>query len=143
MQSAAPSPSGLIQYLPVTLAALLVAASFVSSPRPAATGPVATALKSATSTDRAKIASVYSALADVMARDSGRLIATTAIWRSIYSDALRLAVGGTDLVGKYPDLDEAVEEVLSKHYPLENVAIDSILADKIVAGVRAVESQCE
>jgi hypothetical protein len=52
-------------------------------------------------------------------------------------------VGGTDLVGKYPDLDEAVEEVLSKHYPLENVAIDSILADKIVAGIRAVESQCE
>lgn len=143
MQPAAPGSAQLAKYLPITLAALLVAASFVSSPRPAATGPVATALQSATSTDRAKLASVYRALADVMARDSGRLIATTAVWRSIYSDALRLAVGGTDLVGKYPGLDAAVEKVLAESYPLENVAIDDALAQKIVAGMKAVERQCE
>lgn len=143
MQPTAPSPAGLKKYIPITLAALLVAASFVSSPRPAATGPVATALKSASSTDRAKLASVYRALADVMARDSGRLIATTAVWRSIYSDALRLAVGGTDLVGKYPDLDTSAEKVLAEYYPLENLAIDEAMAQKIVAGMRAVERQCE
>lgn len=143
MQSPAPGSAQLAKYLPVTLAALLVAASFLSSPRPAATGPVATALQSASSTDRAKLASIYRALADVMARDSGRLIATTAVWRSIYSDALRLAVGGTDLVGKYPDLDTSVEKVLTEYYPLENLAIDEAMAQKIVAGMRAVERQCE
>lgn len=140
MQSAAQGPSRLI---PLTLAAALVAASFVSSPRPAATGPVADALKSATSSDRAKVRSIYAALADLMARDQGRLITTTAAWRAIYSDALRLAAGGTDLVGKYPDLDEAVEKVLSQHYSLDNLPIDSALADKIVAGVKEVERQSE
>lgn len=140
MQSAAPGPARLI---PVTLAALLVAASFVSSPRPAATGPVATALKSASSSDRAKLASIYGSLADVMARDQGRLITTTAAWRAIYSDALRLAAGGTDLVGKYPGLDKAVEEVIATHYSLDNLPIDQALTEKIVAAMKAVESQCE
>lgn len=132
-----------MKYLPLALASLLVAASFIGSPRPAASGPVASALSSAPSTDRAKVKAIYRALGDVMARDSGRLITTTAAWRAIYQDALRLAAGGTDFVGKYPDLAKAVEETLAKHYPLENVAIDDALAQKIVAGMRAVEAQCE
>lgn len=132
-----------LKYLPTIVASLLVAAAFLSSPRPAATGPVAEALKSASSSDRAKLASIYSALADVIARDKGQLISTTAAWRAIYSDALRLAAGGTDLVGKYPGLDQSVEQVLKDFYPLENVAIDDALASKIAAGMRAVERQCE
>ena len=132
-----------MRYLPMALAAALVAASFVGSPRPAATGPVAVALQSASSTDKAKIRSIYGALADIMARDTGRLITTTAVWRSIYSDALRLAAGGTSLVGRYPDLDDAVEKVLSEHYTLDNLPIDQALADKIVAGMKTVERQCE
>lgn len=142
MYPTSPSPSGL-KYLPMALAAALVVASFVGSPRPAATGPVAVALQSASSPDRAKLRSIYGALADIMARDTGRLITTTAVWRSIYSDALRLAVGGTDIVGRYPDLDEAVEEVLAEHYTLDNLPIDQALADKIVAGMKTVERQCE
>lgn len=142
MQSAAPGSSQL-KNVPLIAAAALVAASFLWSPRPAATGPVATALKSASPSDRAKLASVYGALADVLARDSGRLITTTAAWRAIYSDALRLAVGGTDLVGKYPGLDVAVEQVLAEHYSLDNLPVDSGLAEKMVAGMRAVERQCE
>lgn len=142
MYHTAPSSSGL-KYLPMALAAALVVASFVGSPRPAATGPVAVALQSASSPDRAKLRSIYGALADIMARDTGRLITTTAVWRSIYSDALRLAAGGTTLVGKYPDLDEAVEKVLAEHYTLDNLPIDQALADKIVAGMKTVERQCE
>jgi hypothetical protein len=140
MQPTAQSPTRLI---PLALAAALVAASFFSSPRPAAAGPVAVALQSASSTDRAKLASIYGALADVMRRDSGRLITTTAAWRSVYRNALQLAAGGTDLVGKYPGLDEAVEKVLAQHYALENVAIDPSLSEKIVSGMTAVERQCE
>lgn len=142
MHSTSPSPAGL-KYLPMALAAALVAASFISSPRPAATGPVATALQSASSTDRAKVRSIYGALADLMARDKGRLITTTAVWRSIYSDALRLAAGGTELVGRYPDLDEAVEKVLAGYYSLDNLPIDQALSDKIVAGMKEVERQGE
>ena len=140
MQLAAPSASRLI---PVTLAAALVALSFVSSPRPAATGPVAVALQSASSSDRAKLASIYSALADVISRDQGQLITTTAAWRSIYSDALRLAAGGTDLPKKYPGLDVAVDKVLSEHYSLDNLPVDKDMAVKIAAGMTAVERQCE
>jgi len=121
----------------------LVVASLVSSPRPVATGPVAVALKSASSTDRAKVASIYRALGDVMRRDSGRLISTTALWRSVYVDALRLAAGGTDLVGKYPGLDTAVEETLGKYYTLEVKPIDEALTEKIVAACKDVERQCE
>ena len=142
MHSTSPSPAGL-KYLPMALAAALVAASFISSPRPAATAPVATALQSASSTDRAKVRSIYGALADLMARDKGRLITTTAVWRSIYSDALRLAAGGTELVGRYPDLDEAVEKVLAGYYSLDNLPIDQALSDKIVAGMKEVERQGE
>jgi hypothetical protein len=142
MHSTSPSPAGL-KYLPMALAAALVAASFISSPRPAATGPVALALQSASSTDRAKVRSIYGALADLMARDKGRLITTTAVWRSIYSDALRLAAGGTELVGRYPDLDEAVEKVLAGYYSLDNLPIDQALSDKIVAGMKEVERQGE
>ena len=140
MQPVAQSPSRLI---PLALAAALAALSFVSSPRPAATGPVAVALQSASSSDRAKLASIYGALADVISRDQGQLITTTAAWRSIYSDALRLAAGGTDLPKKYPGLDVAVDKVLSEHYSLDNLPIDKDMAVKIAAGMTAVERQCE
>lgn len=142
MQGFAPG-TPVLKYLPTLAAALLVAVSLVSSPRPAATGPVATALQSATSTDRAKVASIYRALGDLMRRDSGRLISTTALWRSVYTDALRLAAGGTDLVGKYPGLDTAVEETLSKYYTLEVLPIDDALTEKIVSACKDVERQCE
>lgn len=142
MQGFAPG-TPVLKYLPTLAAALLVAVSLVSSPRPAATGPVATALQSATSTDRAKVASIYRALGDLMRRDSGRLISTTALWRSVYTDALRLAAGGTDLVGKYPGLDKAVEETLSKYYTLEVLPIDDALTEKIVSACKDVERQCE
>jgi hypothetical protein len=132
-----------VKHVAVLAAAALVAFSFVPAPRPAATGPVAAALQSASSADRAKVAAIYSALAELIARDSGQLITTTSAWRDIYSDALRLAVGGTDFVGQYPDLDKAVEKVLAQHYPQDNLPIDAEMTAKIVAGMRAVEDQCE
>lgn len=142
MSVTAPGSAQVKRYLPFLLAGAL-ALSFVSVPRPAAIGPVATALESASPADRARVASIYRALADVMARDAGRLIATTAKWRAVYQDALRLAAGGTDLVGKYPDLDDAVEKTLSQYYDLNVTAIDEQLSQKIVAACRDVERQCE
>jgi len=124
-------------------AAIAFAAYQFLPQRSAVTGPVATAMRSAPSTDRQRVASIYASLADLIERDGGSTIATTAIWRAIYSDALRLAAGGTDLPGKYPGLDTAIEEVLSQHYSLDNLPIDKALAAKIAAGCRAVEAQVE
>jgi len=143
MHSALASTAPMKHWI-LAAAVAFAALQFVSIPqRSAATGPVATALASASSADRARVASVYASLADLIARDGGKLIPTTAVWRAIYSDALRLAAGGTDLPGKYPGLDTAVEEVLAQHYPLDNLPIDTAMAGKIAAGCRAVENQCE
>ncbi len=133
-----------VKHLLLAGAVLFAALQFVSLPqRSVATGPVAVALSSASSAERARVASVYASLADLIERDGGKLIPTTAVWRAIYADALRLAAGGTDLVGKYPGLDAAVEKVLAEHYPLDNLPIDPVMAGKIAAGCRAVEKQCE
>jgi hypothetical protein len=136
---------GLLKHVVVLVAVTFTALQFLkkdSSPRPAAP-PVATALESASSSDRAKVRAIYSALADVTQRDGGRLITSTAVWRAIHSDALRLAAGGTDLVGKYTGLDTAVEKVLAEHFTLDNTPLDAAQVEKIVAGCRAVEKQCE
>lgn len=125
-----------MKHIPLAIAVLFLAFSFLP-PQPRATGPVATALQSATSTDRATIAATYRALADVVRRDAGRRITTTGVWRAVYKDALALAVGGTELVGKYPGLDKAVEEVLGGYYTLDDVAVDEDLAQKI--GTACVE----
>ena len=144
MQLPSSGAAQMNRHIPLALAVALVALSFVvGAQRPAATGPVRTALASASSADRATVGRLYRALGEVMARDKGRLITTTSAWRAVYQDALRLAAGGTDLPGKYPGLDTAVEEVLAQHYPLDNLPIDTAMAGKIAAGCRAVENQCE
>jgi hypothetical protein len=132
-----------MKHFPLVLAIALVALSFVGAQRPAATGPVSTALASASTADRAAVGRIYRALGDVMARDKGQLITTTSAWRAVYQDALRLAAGGTDLVGKYPGLDKAVEAILAKHYTQDNVPVDETVAGQIVAACREVERQCE
>lgn len=122
---------------------MLVAASFALSPRPAASGPVAAALSSASSTDRERVRAIYQALADITQRDAGSRIATVSAWRAVHSDALRLAVGGTDLVGKYPGLDTAVESVLAANVSLDNTAITPEVAGKLIAGCKEVVRQSE
>lgn len=113
-----------------------------SVPQPTETGPVAVALKSASKADRLYIAALYDALADVLRRDAGRNVTTTSAWRAIHSASLRLAVGGTPLKGKYPGLDRAVEETLSKYYGLEDVALTPELIKQIIAACEDVEAQC-
>lgn len=143
MSGTAASVAPVSKHIVTLIAAALVAVSFLWSPRPAGSGPVATALQSATSTDRARVRAIYAALADVTARDAGARIATVAAWRAVHSDALRLAVGGTDLVGKYPGLDKAVEQVLAQYFPLDNAAMTSDLTAKVVSGCKEVVKQSE
>jgi len=85
------------------------------------------------------VAGIYDALANITERDSvDSRIPTTGMWRRCHSTALRLAAGGTPLVGKYPGLDMAIEQVLAKYFPLDDVALTSDLRAKIVAACREV-----
>lgn len=142
--SGTPASVAAVRHLPIIGAALLVAFSFVPVSRPAADGPVANALKSATSSDRARVASIYKALADVTRRDRGQQITTLGQWRAVHASALRLAAGGTDLVGKYPGLDVAVDTVLrSKVGELTNAPMSDSLATSLADGCQEVVRQSE
>ena len=111
-------------------AAALVAYSFLPPPRTAVeSGPVSKALSSASSADRATVAAIYRALGAVTKRDQGSQIGTSAVWRSVHSAALRLSVGSTSLVGKYPGLDEAVDNVLSERVGLNNISLTADVDD--------------
>lgn len=136
---------GYMRHAVLAGAILFAASQFYTRPTKGtpALPPVTAALKSASAADKAKVRAIYGSLADVTQRDAGKLITTTAVWRAIHADALRLAVGGTDLVGKYPGLDKSVEEVLSTHFSLDNKPLDKPQVDAIVAGCKEVERQSE
>lgn len=129
-----------MKHLPVVIALLLVVFGFLPGRQPA-TGPVAAALSSATSSDRAKVSAIYRALADVTQRDAGGQIATMSIWRDVHRSALRLAAG--ELKGKYAGLDVAVEKVLAEHMSLDDVPMAADQVEKVVAGCREVERQAK
>lgn len=133
-----------MKHLILTGLALFVLYTFWANPvpQPAVTGPVARSLASAPKADRAYVAAIYHSLADILKRDNGQRITTTSVWRAIHSDSLRLAVGGTSLKGKYPGLDKAVEETLSKHYGLEDVPLTPDMIKQIIDACKDVEAQC-
>lgn len=129
-----------MKHLPVIIALILVVIGFLPGRQPA-TGPVAAALSSAPSSDRAKVSAIYRALADVTERDGGQQIATMAVWRDVHRSALRLAAG--EIKGKYAGLAEAVEKVLGEHVSLDDVAMSKEQVSKVVAGCRDVERQAK
>lgn len=133
----------LLKHLPVLAAGMLVAISVIPARQPAA-GPVADVLKVASPRDRARVASIYRSLGDVTARDAGQQITTVGSWRAVHASALRLAAGGTDLPGKYPGLDVAVDKVLSDSLgSLEDVAMSREVVSKLVEGCKKVVAQSE
>ncbi len=127
------------KHLVVFVAVLYVAYTFLPAKEAPVkpTGVVAEALRYATAKDKSTVASIYESLADITKRDGGKRIATTAAWREIHQATLGLAVGDTDLVGKYPDLDDAVEEVIGSHISLDNVALSGV-TDDIVAACKEI-----
>jgi len=127
-----------MKQLPVAIALMLVVIGFLPA-KPQATGPVAQAMSGAPKADRAKLAGIYTALADVTERDGGKQITTLAVWRDVHSATLRLAVG--EMKGKYPGLDVAVEKVLSEHVAPEDVALNGKTLDDVIAGCREVAKQ--
>lgn len=142
-----PSPCSLggeaVKHIAPIIAGLILLLTFLPpTPPPAVTGPVATALRSAPSADRAYIAGIYKALADVTRRDQGRQITTTSVWRAVHTSALRLAADSSNVKGKYPGLDLAVEQTLAKHFSLDEAPMTEELIGQIAAGCKDVEAQC-
>lgn len=127
-----------MKHIPIAVALVLVVLSFLPG-RQAVTGPVADALRTATPSDRAKLARIYDALATITERDAGRQIATVGVWRAVHSAQLRLAVG--EMKGKYPGLDKAVESVLTSYAPAEDVPMSAEVVGKLTAGCREVAKQ--
>jgi hypothetical protein len=65
-------------------------------------------LANAEEADKRRIRDVYSALATIVQRDSGKFVKTTEQWAELHARTLTMAI---DKVGKYPQLDEAIEGV--------------------------------
>jgi hypothetical protein len=128
---------------PVVCCLLLLYAFLPSVPLLAPAGPVAAALSTAPRTDRSFIGRIYRALGDVTKRGyAEQRITTVSAWRNVHRSALGLAADSSNVKGKYPGLDVAVEGVLAKHFALDDVALTPELVEKIVAGCTDVEKQC-
>jgi hypothetical protein len=113
------------------LLAIIVAVGLVVSFLPAKTvrptpaGPaskVCLALRSATKEDRARVSSFYDALADVVSRSQS--ITTVEGFRRVHASSLDEAFKGTDLPGKYPGLDVAIDEELVAAVGRDNTGLD-------------------
>lgn len=73
--------------------------------------PVTAALSPASKQDKARVAAFYSALADVVERETSTA-ATVGDFRELHARSLDRAFKGTDLPGKYPGLDAAIDQKL-------------------------------
>lgn len=86
-------------------------------------------LKDADSADKARVAGIYTALRDVLKRDNGKLVTTSEQWSLWHANTLKAAVDGTQLNGKYTDLDKAIEAVFEAKLGKEK---EVVIADQTV-----------
>lgn len=88
----------------------------------APTSPVTAALSPASRQDKARVAAFYSALADVVERDQ-KVVPTVGAFRDLHARSLDLAFKGTDLPGKYPGLDVAINNALAAAVGTDDVPL--------------------
>lgn len=82
-------------------------------PEPAPVTPapaIVNLLKNADPADKRRIADVYTAAATILRRDNGARLNTTEKWAEWHAQTLQLAI---ETPGKYPGLDEAIEQVIA------------------------------
>lgn len=99
--------------------------------------PVTAALSPASRQDKARVAAFYSALADVVERDQG-VVATVGTFRELHARSLDLAFKGTDLPGKYPGLDVAINEQLVKAVGADDVPLPPAKKQSLVQALKDV-----
>ena len=132
----------MTKHLIALVSVVLLVVAFLPQPaRPvvpvAPASQVTKCLKDATKQDKARVAAYYAALADVVARDAS-VITTTGLFRSVHANSLDLAFKGTDLPGKYPGLDVAIDEKLKAAIGLDNVGLVDDKRAALVAALKGV-----
>jgi hypothetical protein len=106
-----------------------------------AVSPVVAILKSHAE-DGLKLSGFYSALADVIERDQGRVIQSTKELRELNRRAGLLAFQKSGIEGKYPGLAEAIDKVLADQIGLDNVALDAAKQAKAQNTFKAMAWAC-
>ena len=90
-----------------------------TTPAGATDAKIVELLSAADASDKARIEGVYTGLAYVLNRDNGARITTTEKWAEVQQNTLDIAI---ETVGKYPNLDEAIETVF-----LQAVGTDAVM----------------
>jgi hypothetical protein len=103
--------------------------------------PIAAILKNHAD-DGEKLAAFYLSMADVIGRDQGKVISTTANLRELHRRAGLLAFQRTAIEGKYPGLAEAIDKVLVDRLGLENVAFDAAKQSTAIETLKAIAWAC-
>ena len=103
------------------------------------TSPVTAALSPASRQDKARVAAFYSSLADVVERDA-TAISTVGVFRELHSKSLDLAFKGTDLPGKYPGLDLAINDQLVAAVGKDDVPLPPAKRSALVQALKGVAS---
>lgn len=106
-----------------------------------AVAPVATLLRGQTE-DGQNLAAFYSAVADIVARDQGKIVQTTAELREVHRRAGLLMFRKTGIEGKYPGLAEAIDKVLADRIGLDNLALDTAKQTAAIETFRALAWAC-
>jgi hypothetical protein len=99
--------------------------------------PVTAALSPASRQDKARVAAFYSALADVVERDQA-VITTVGEFRELHSRSLDLAFKGTDLPGKHPGLDVAINAQLVAAVGTDDVPLPPAKRQALVQALKDV-----
>lgn len=125
-----------MKHVALVIALLYLGYTFIPQPEPRE-GDVAAALLRASNADKRTVSEFYKAMADVTKRDGGQRIPNMQVWREMHRDALGLAFGGTDIVGKYKGLDIAIDQKLQAAAGLDNVPLSQV-ADKLVDACKEI-----
>lgn len=100
-------------------------------------GQVAVALKDATKQDKARVSAFYFALADVSERDPS-LVKTVGDFRALHAKSLDRAFAGTDLPGKYPGLDVAINDQLVAAVGKDDVPLPPAKQQSLIQALKGV-----
>jgi hypothetical protein len=109
----------------------------IPTPAPKPISPVAQVLASAPKEDRARVAGFYSALADVVERDD-KTVNTVGVFRELHGKSLDLAFKGTDLPGKYPGLDTAINDLVVASVGRDDVPLPPAKRQALVQALKDI-----